>query len=137
VAKIIAFMCWCSFSGADEAGVLKAQYSPEVSIVRIPCSATLSPSTILKAFEKGADGIIVSACKPSELRLVAPSRLTELRIQVVKSLLRTVGISEQRLKLVWISAPEGAKFAEEIERAVSEIEALGPLRLKEEIAIIE
>ncbi len=137
MAMIIAFLCWCSYSGADEAGVQKLEYSPEVRVIRIPCSALLSPSIMVKAFEKGADGIIVSACKPSEFRYIAPSRQTELRIKILRSLLKTVGISEERLRLVWISAPEGTKFAEEVGKAVSEIEALGPLELGEEVPAIE
>jgi len=134
---IIAFLCWCSYSGADEAGVQKVEYSPDVRVIRIPCSALLNPSIVLKAFEKGADGVIISACKPSEFRYIAPSRQTELRVKILRSLLKTVGISEERIKLVWISAPEGEKFAEEVDKAVSQIEALGPLKAYPAVAEIE
>ncbi|HYA22422.1 MAG TPA: hydrogenase iron-sulfur subunit [Thermoproteota archaeon] len=129
--KIVAFMCWCSGSGADQAGVEKISYPAGVTPVRIPCSALLGPELVLKAFEKGADGVIVSACKPSDMRRVAPSRLTAARLEILRSLLREVGIEGERLQMAWISSQEGAKFAEQVSEAARTIAALGPSKLKE------
>jgi F420-non-reducing hydrogenase iron-sulfur subunit len=129
--KIVAFMCWCSGSGADQAGVEKISYPTGIMPVRIPCSALLGPELVIKAFERGADGVIVSACKPSDMRRVAPSRLTEARLEILRSLLKEVGIEGERLQMAWISSQEGAKFAEEVSNAAERIAALGPLEFRE------
>jgi len=129
--KIVAFMCWCSSSGADQAGVEKINYPAGVTPVRIPCSALLGPELVIKAFEDGADGVIVSACKPSDMRRVAPSRLTEARLEILRSLLGEVGIEGERLQMAWISSQEGAKFAEQVSKAAESIAALGPSKLRE------
>jgi len=129
--KIVAFMCWCSGSGADQAGVEKISYPAGVMPMRIPCSALLGPELVIKAFERGADGVIVSACKPSDMRRVAPSRLTEARLEILRSLLKEVGIEGERLQMAWISSQEGVKFAEEVTKAAERIAALGPLGFRE------
>lgn len=134
--RILAFMCWCSSSGADQAGVEGASYPAGVLPVRIPCSGLLGPEFIIKAFEKGADGVIVTACKPSDMRRVAPSRITETRLRILRGLLETVGVKGQRLQIAWISSQEGTKFADEMSRAVGEIAALGPMKFGEATASV-
>ncbi|MEM2885728.1 MAG: hydrogenase iron-sulfur subunit [Thermoproteota archaeon] len=128
--KVVAFLCWCSYSGADRAGVEKATYDSGLLPVRVPCTALVDPAIVVKCFEEGADGVIISACKPSELRHASPSRITEQRVKVLRSLLESVGIEKERVRLVWISAPEGLKFAQEVERYLDEVERMGPLRLQ-------
>ncbi|MBO3804061.1 MAG: hydrogenase iron-sulfur subunit [Candidatus Brockarchaeota archaeon] len=130
MVKVVAFLCWCSYSGADRAGVEKATYDSGLLPVRVPCTALVDPAIVVKCFEEGADGVIISACKPSELRHASPSRITEQRVKVLRSLLESVGIEKERVRLVWISAPEGLKFAQEVERYLDEVERMGPLRLQ-------
>jgi len=134
--KIVTYLCWCSDSGADQAGVEGIKYPAGIMPVKIPCSALLSPEVIIKAFEKGADGVIVSACKPSEMRKVAPSRMTEVHLAILRELLEEVGIEGDRLRLVWISSQEGMKFADQMKAAADRIAALGPLRNKEAERIV-
>lgn len=125
--KIIAFTCWCSSSGVDQAGFEGMKYPPNVLTIRVPCSAIINPSLVIKAFEKGADAVLLTACRPSELRRIAPSRLTESRVSLLRRLLKTVGVEEDRLRILWISSNEAGLFSSEVSRIVGEIEKLGPL----------
>lgn len=127
--KVIAFLCWCSYSGAERAGVERAEYHPGLLPVRVPCTALVDTALVVKYFEKGADGVIIALCKPSEMRHASPSRITEERVKVLRSLLESVGIEKERVRLIWISAPEGLKFAQEVNRCVDELERMGPLRM--------
>lgn len=129
LSHVVVFLCWCSYSGADRAGVERAEYSPRVLPVKVPCTALVDPAVIIKCFEQGASGVIISACKPSDLRHASPSRVTEERVRVLRAVLESVGVEERRLRLVWISAPEGLKFAEEVNRCAEEIASMGPTRL--------
>lgn len=129
MSHVVAFLCWCSYSGADRAGVERAEYSPRVLPVKVPCTALVDPAVIIKCFEQGASGVIISACKPSDLRHASPSRVTEERVRVLRAILESVGVEGRRLRLVWISAPEGLKFAEEVNRCAEEIASMGPTRL--------
>lgn len=127
--KIIAFTCWCSNSGVEQAGIEGLKYPTNVLPVRVPCSALISPSLVVKAFEKGADAVLLTACKPSELRRIAPSRLTEARVSLLRRLLKTIGVEEDRLRVLWISSNEGNLFSNEVSRIVEEVEKLGPLNM--------
>jgi coenzyme F420-reducing hydrogenase delta subunit len=129
MAEVIAFLCWCSYSGADRAGVERAEYSPHVLPIRVPCTALVDPALVVKCFERGASGVIISACKPSDLRHASPSKITEERVRVIRALLESVGVEGERLRLIWISAPEGLKFAEEVNRCAEELAGMGPPRL--------
>ncbi|MBO3808133.1 MAG: hydrogenase iron-sulfur subunit [Candidatus Brockarchaeota archaeon] len=127
--RVILFTCWCSSSGVDQAGFEGFTYPPNVLTVRVPCSALINPSLIVKAFEKGADAVLVMACRPSELRRVAPSRVTEARVSLLRRLLRTIGVDEDRLRILWISSNEGGLFSREVSRILGEVEGLGPLNI--------
>jgi coenzyme F420-reducing hydrogenase delta subunit len=127
--KIIAFTCWCSSSGVDQAGFEGLKYPSNVLTIRVPCSALVNPSLVVKAFEKGADAVLLTACRPSELRRVAPSRLTESRVSLLRKLLKTVGVEEDRLRILWISSNEASLFSREVSRIVDEVEKLGPLNI--------
>lgn len=129
--KVIAFTCWCSSSGVDQAGFEGFKYPANMLTIRVPCSALVSPSLVVKALEEGADAVLLTACKPSELRRIAPSRITEARVSLLRSLLKTIGIEEDRVRILWVSSNEGGVFASEVSRIVSEIEKLGPLSLRE------
>lgn len=127
--KIIAFTCWCSSSGVDQAGFKGLKYPPNVLTIRVPCSALINPSLVVKAFEKGADAVLLTACRPSELRRVAPSRLIESRVSLLRRLLKTVGVEEDRLRILWVSSNEAGIFSSEVSRIVDEVEKLGPLNI--------
>ena len=128
--KIIAFTCWCSSSGVDQAGFEGFKYPPNVLTIRVPCSAVVNPSLVVKALEEGADAVLLTACKPTELRRIAPSRITEARVSLLRRLLKTVGVEEERVRILWISSNEGGVFSREVSKIVSEVEKLGPLNLR-------
>ena len=112
------------------AGVEKVAYSPDLLPMRVPCTGLIDPALVIKCFEEGADGVIISACKPSDLRHAKPSKATVERVKAIGYLLEAIGIEKDRVRMVWISAPEGVKFADEVNRHVSEIEKMGPLKLE-------
>ena len=124
--RILAFACnWCSYAGADLAGVSRFQYDPSVRIIRVMCSGRIDPGLILTAFEKGMDGIIVSGCHPGDCHYISGNEKAEKTIETAREIIRTLGLDERRLRLQWISAAEGQKFAESINDFVKEIRSIG------------
>jgi F420-non-reducing hydrogenase iron-sulfur subunit len=129
--KIIGFLCnWCSYAGADLAGVSRLQYPPNVRVVRVMCSARVSPIYILKALTGGLDGVLVGGCHPGECHYMKGNYFARRRMLLAKQLLEHVGIEPERLHLEWISASEGPKFAETIQNFTEEIKKLGPNPLR-------
>lgn len=125
--KIIGFCCnWCSYAGADLAGVSRMQQPPNVRIVRVPCSGRVNPQFILKAFQHGADGILVAGCHPGDCHYVTGNYFTRRRFLIFKRLLEYVGFEPGRLRARWISGAEGEKFADTTREMVEEIRKLGP-----------
>jgi len=113
--KIIAFTCnWCSYAGADLAGVSRLQYPPNVLIIRVMCTGSISPHYILKAFQKGASGVLIAGCHIGECHYIKGNILAMKRVEMMKELLGFLGYSENSLRLEWISASEGVKFADVI-----------------------
>ncbi|MCX5887372.1 MAG: hydrogenase iron-sulfur subunit [Proteobacteria bacterium] len=128
---IIGFLCnWCSYAGADLAGVSRLQYPPNVRVVRVMCSARVSPIYILKALTGGLDGVLVGGCHPGECHYMKGNYYARRRMLLAKQLLEHVGIEPERLHLEWISASEGPKFAETIQNFTEEIKKLGPNPLR-------
>jgi F420-non-reducing hydrogenase iron-sulfur subunit len=126
--KIIAFCCnWCSYAGADLAGVMRRQYDPAVRIVRVMCSSRIDPGLILECFEKGADGVLVLGCHPGDCHYISGNVKEELRVQDTRRLLELLGIGRERLLLKWISAAEGEAFAATIDGFAATVRQLGPL----------
>jgi coenzyme F420-reducing hydrogenase delta subunit len=127
--RIIAFLCnWCSYAGADLAGVGRLQYPPNVRIIRVPCSGRISPFFILSAFQKGADGVIVSGCHPGDCHYISGNYSARRKFALLKGLLDHIGIEEGRLHFTWISASEGGRFAEVMGSVTETVRALGPVR---------
>jgi len=127
--KILGLLCnWCSYAGADLAGVSRFQYPPNIRIVRVMCSTRVEPSFIIKAFLKGVDGVLVGGCHLGDCHYVTGNYYTIGKIYVAKKLLKFAGINPSRLRLEWISASEGEKFARVAEEFKGEIENLGPLK---------
>ncbi len=128
---IIGFLCnWCSYAGADLAGGSRKQYAANVLPIRVMCSGTVSSHHIVKAFQMGADGVIVTGCHIGECHYLKGNYMTAKRIPVVKELLGFIGISPDRLMLDWVSASEGEKFARVITEFSGKIRAMGPSPLK-------
>lgn len=125
--KILAFLCnWCSYAGADLAGVSRIQYPPNLRIVRVPCSGRVNPLYIIKALQHGADGVLVSGCHPGDCHYTSGNYYARRRFTVLKNLLETVGIEPGRVNFSWVSAAEGAKFSQVITDVVDTVKALGP-----------
>ena len=136
--KIIAFLCnWCSYAGADLAGVSRFQYPPNVRIIRVPCSSRLSPLLILRSLQHGADGVIVSGCHPGDCHYVSGNYVARRKFAILNNLLDYVGIEKGRVRFSWVSAAEGKRFAEVMKEFTDEVKALGPAKrlVKDEIKV--
>lgn len=128
--KIIAFMCnWCSYSGADLAGVSRIKSSPNIRIIRTMCSGRVDPSFIIQAFQKGADGVMVAGCHFGDCHYVEGNFKTMRRIELLKLVIKQFGINEKRVRLEWISASEAEKYAKASFEFTKQIKELGQLRL--------
>jgi F420-non-reducing hydrogenase iron-sulfur subunit len=128
--KIIGFLCnWCSYTGADLAGVSRIKSAPNVRILRTMCSGRVDPAFILKAFQLGADGVIVMGCHLGDCHYQEGNFKTIRRLPFVKRLVKDFGIDPRRLRLEWVSASEGDKFAKIVNEMTEEIRRLGPLKL--------
>jgi F420-non-reducing hydrogenase iron-sulfur subunit len=129
--KIIGFLCnWCSYAGADLAGVSRIQYPPNIRIIRVMCSGRIDPAFVLEAFKDGADGVLIAGCHlPSDCHYISGNFKALRRITLLKDVLRDFGIEPERLRLEWISASEGDKFAAVVRDMVDEIKRLGPIPL--------
>ena len=130
--KIIGFLCnWCSYAGADLAGVSRIQYPPNIRIIRLMCSGRIDPAFILEAFKDGADGVLVAGCHlPSDCHYMSGHFKALRRINLLKRILKDFGIEPERLRLEWISASEGDKFAAVVKSMVEDVKKLGPNPLK-------
>jgi len=129
--KIVAFLCnWCSYAGADQAGGMKKMYPANVRIVRVMCSGRVEPRFILKAFEEGADGVMVCGCHPGDCHYKEGNYKAARRMVMMGSLLKQFGIEEERFRLEWISASEGEKFAAVANEITESVRRLGPLGIK-------
>jgi len=128
--KILVFACnWCSYAGADLAGVSRIQYPPNVRLIRVMCSGRVDPLFVFKAFRSGIDGVLITGCHPGECHYVSGNLWAEARYEVVKSWMEKIGMKPERLRLAWISASEGAKFASVIKDMVADMKKLGPSSL--------
>lgn len=126
--KIIVFTCnWCSYAGADLAGVSRLQIDPHFRVIRMMCSGRVDPELILKAFKKGAWGVMVAGCHPGDCHYISGNYKTRRRIPLLKNMIQELGIDPRRLKLEWISAGEGGRFQQEINSFIDEITDIGPI----------
>ena len=131
---IVGFTCnWCSYRAADGAGMARIKYSPNIRLIRLMCSGRMDPMFVFQAFAQGADGVLISGCHPGDCHYVEQNIKTLRRFELLKATLRSLGIEEGRVKLVWASAAEGILLAEEADKMVAEIRALGPLNWKQPV----
>ncbi|MCK5605355.1 hydrogenase iron-sulfur subunit [Candidatus Pacearchaeota archaeon] len=126
---IIVFACnWCSYAGADLAGVSRLNYPTNIRIVRVMCSGRVDPAFIIKAFLKGADGVLVAGCHPGDCHYLEGNLSTEVRVKNTKESFDILGWETDRLRLEWISASEGKRFVEVTNEFIDEIRSLGPIK---------
>ncbi len=127
--KIVAFLChWCSYAGADLAGISRIQYPPNIRVIRVPCSSRVNPLHIIKALQHGADGVLVSGCHPGDCHYGSGNYLARRKFALLKRFLEFIGIEPGRVQFSWVSAAEGQKFASVIEEVVEDVRKLGPAR---------
>ena len=125
--KIVAFLCnWCSYAGADLAGVSRFQYPPNIRVIRVPCSGRVNPAFILKALQDGADGVLVSGCHPGDCHYISGNLVARRKFAMVKSLLEFVGVDPERVQFSWVSASEGNLFASLVEKVTAAVQKVGP-----------
>ena len=136
--KIVGFLCnWCSYAGADLAGVSRFQYPPNLRVIRVMCSGRVHPAHIMEAFKNGADGVLVAGCHPpSDCHYISGNMKAQRRVALLKKLMAQLGLEQERLRLEWISAAEGDKFARVIREMVSDLRELGPSPLHKAEAVI-
>jgi F420-non-reducing hydrogenase iron-sulfur subunit len=126
---IVAFCCnWCSYAGADLAGVSRFQYPPNIRVIRVMCSGRVDPSFVLKSLNNGADGVIVTGCHIGDCHYISGNEYTKDRFErLFKIIINQLGVNEKRVRLEWVSASEGKRFAEVITEFTNTIKKLGPL----------
>jgi len=127
--KILVFCCnWCSYAGADLAGTSRIQYPPNVKIIRVMCSGRVNPMFVVNALQEGADGILIGGCHPGECHYVQGNYLARRRMAILKKLLEYLGIDEKRVRMTWVSAAEGKKFADVIKKITDDVKKIGPMQ---------
>jgi F420-non-reducing hydrogenase iron-sulfur subunit len=129
--RIVGFLCrWCSYTGADLAGTSRIQYPPNVNPIRVMCSGRVDPTFIVKALADGADGVLIAGCHPGDCHYQEGNYKTMRRYPMLLNLLDQFGIERERVRLEWVSASEGDRFAEVVREFTETVRALGPLNWK-------
>jgi coenzyme F420-reducing hydrogenase delta subunit len=134
--KIVAFVCnWCTYAGADLTGTSRIKYSANVKIIRFPCTGRIDFMILMKAFENGADGIIVSGCHPNDCHYSTGNFHARRRWIVFRNLLNFSGIDTERIQFSWVSAAEGFKWADVVNNTAKKIKEIGPYENYNKIAV--
>ena len=127
--NIIGFLCnWCSYAGADLAGTSRIQYPPNLKSIRVMCSGRVNPIFVINALQQGADGVLIGGCHPGDCHYERGNYLARRRMAVLKNLLEYAGIDPRRVRMTWVSAAEGNKFAEVVTEVTEDIRKLGPMQ---------
>jgi F420-non-reducing hydrogenase iron-sulfur subunit len=125
--KIVAFVCnWCTYTGADLAGTSRLQMPPNIRVVRLNCSSRVDPLFVMKAFERGADGVIVSGCHPGDCHYSTGNYFARRRFAIFRELLDFMGVDARRLTVSWVSASQGGKWRDVVTETVARVKELGP-----------
>ena len=131
--KIVAFLCnWCSYRGADLAGTSRIKCAANVRAIRVMCSGRVEPAFILRAFELGADGVLVLGCHPGDCHYAEGNYKALRRMELLKRTLIQLGVEEDRFRLDWVSASEGDRFSHVVNDITEKVRALGPFAAREE-----
>ena len=132
--NIVAFCCnWCSYAGADLAGNNRLNYPDNVKIKKVPCSCRVNPMFILRAFQRGADGVILCGCHPGDCHYTSGNYYTRRRMTLLFSMLSFLGIEKERYRVEWVSAAEGAKFADTMNEFTEAVAKLGKNKRLEDL----
>ncbi len=130
--KLIGFLCrWCAYTGADLAGTSRLQYPSNLTAIRVMCSGRVDPTFIIKALADGADGVLIAGCHPGDCHYSEGNYRTQRRYPLLTDLLDQFGVERERVRLEWISASEGERFAQVVRDLTETVRALGPLQWKQ------
>lgn len=125
--NIIGFLCnWCSYAGADLAGTSRMKYPANLKTIRVMCTGRLNPMLLIYALLQGADGVLVSGCHPGECHYKEGNYLARRRVTIARQLAQFMGINPKRIRMSWVSASEGGKFSEVVEKVTNDIKEIGP-----------
>ena len=134
--KIVGFLCrWCSYAGADLAGTNRMKYPANVSAIRVNCSGRIDPTLVLKALSLGADGVLIAGCHPGDCHYTNGNIKTLRRFKLLQKMLDQYGIDRKRVRLEWVSAAEGEKYAQVVRSMTDEVRTLGPLNWKTKVEL--
>ncbi len=123
--RIVGFLCtWCSYTGADLAGTSRMEVPANLRIIRVPCSGRIDPLFIIKAFQEGADGVMVSGCHPGDCHYISGNLYAKRKLAVLRRLLDWIGIEPERVHFTWLSASEGAQYSEETRAFVERVRSV-------------
>ncbi len=135
---IIGFLCnWCSYTGADLAGVARLQYPPNLRPIRVMCTGMVHPDLVMEAFSQGADGVLILGCHPGECHYLEGNKKASARASVISIELQDIGIDPNRFELRWISSAEASVFAELITDFTHKIQKLGPYRNENKFTAVQ
>jgi F420-non-reducing hydrogenase iron-sulfur subunit len=133
--KIVGFLCnWCSYTGADLAGTARIKYAPNIRSIRVMCSGRIEPTFIVKALFEGADGVLIAGCHPGDCHYQEGNYKALRRYKLLKRVLPQYGVEPERIRLEWIAASEGERFANVVNEFTEQIRELGPLGVKSALA---
>ena len=128
---IVGFLCnWCSYTGADLAGTSRIHYSPNVRVIRVMCTARIDPTFVLKALRDGADGVLICGCHPGDCHYSEGNYKMMRRYPLLKKMLADFGIEEARVRLEWVSASEGQRFADIVKDMTERLRGIGPSQVR-------
>ena len=126
--KIVGFLCkWCAYTGADLAGTSRIKYPPNITPIRVNCSGRVDPTLILKALASGADGVLIAGCHPGDCHYTSGNVKTIRRFKLLQKMLDQFGVERDRVRLEWVSASEGERYAQVVENMTDTLRTLGPL----------
>jgi F420-non-reducing hydrogenase iron-sulfur subunit len=132
--KIVGFLCrWCAYTGADLAGTSRIKYPPNVNPIRVNCSGRVDPTLVLKALTTGADGVLIAGCHPGDCHYTSGNVKALRRFKLLQKMLDQFGIERERVRLEWVSASEGERYARIVGQMTEEIRQLGPLDWKAKV----
>jgi len=128
--RIVGFLCnWCSYAGADLAGTSRTIYPSNIRVIRVPCSGRVDPLLVVKAFEMGADGVLVAGCHPGDCHYSEGNYYARRRFALLKPYLEYIGIEEGRFDVQWVSASEGKRWAQVVSSFTDDVRKLGPRKV--------
>ncbi|RLF29459.1 MAG: methyl-viologen-reducing hydrogenase subunit delta [Thermoplasmata archaeon] len=132
--KILAFLCnWCSYAGADLAGTSRIKYPPSVLPIRVMCSSRVDPLFVIKAYLSGADGVLIAGCHPGDCHYEKGNYYARRRFVMLKKIIEEIGLEPERLRLSWISASEGNRYAKTVTEFTEKIKKIGENSTKNRI----